>query len=164
MSERESSFRTAAIAYFPMFIATLSLVTSIYNGYLNNKFVDLIQRNLSRAEYLRTCKEILEAHAQVQFRAKLVSQIGERGTAASPAELVAAQNEATNALIRFTSLATYLANLLTDARERYTRLALAMEKIVNEASRLSPSEVEKRFAEIDPMFVSMNEDCVKSAR
>ena len=27
------------LGYFPMFIATLSLVTSIYNGYLNGKFV-----------------------------------------------------------------------------------------------------------------------------
>jgi len=51
MSEGESRFRTAAITYFPMFIATLSLITSIYNGYLNNKFVDLIQRNFGRAEY-----------------------------------------------------------------------------------------------------------------
>jgi hypothetical protein len=40
-----------------MFIATLSLVTSIYNGYLNGKFVDFIQRNAGRTEYLRTCKE-----------------------------------------------------------------------------------------------------------
>jgi hypothetical protein len=62
-----------------MFIAALSLVTSMYNGYLNNKFVDFIQRNLGRGEYLRTCKEILEAHAQVGFRAKILSQIGERG-------------------------------------------------------------------------------------
>jgi hypothetical protein len=35
----------------------------MYNGYLNNKFVDFIQRNLARAESLRTCKEILKAHA-----------------------------------------------------------------------------------------------------
>ncbi len=41
----ESRFRAAALLYFPMFIATLSLVTSIYNGYLNSRFVDFIQRN-----------------------------------------------------------------------------------------------------------------------
>ncbi len=40
MSEREARIRAVIISYFPMFIATLSLVTSIYNGYLNNKFVD----------------------------------------------------------------------------------------------------------------------------
>ena len=45
MSEREVTIRTAVVTYFPMFIAVLSLVTSIYNGYLNGKFVDIIQRN-----------------------------------------------------------------------------------------------------------------------
>jgi hypothetical protein len=44
MSEREVTIRTAVVTYFPMFIAVLSLVTSIYNGYLNGKFVDIIQR------------------------------------------------------------------------------------------------------------------------
>ena len=42
MSEREVTIRTAVVTYFPMFIAVLSLVTSIYNGYLNGKFVDII--------------------------------------------------------------------------------------------------------------------------
>ncbi len=46
----ESRTRIIVITYFPMFIAVLSLITSIYNGYLNNRFVDLIQRNLGRAE------------------------------------------------------------------------------------------------------------------
>lgn len=124
MSEREVRVRTAAITYFPMFIAALSLVTSMYNGYLNNKFVDFIQRNLGRGEYLRTCKEILEAHAQVGFRAKILSQIGERARTGSPVDLMAARNEADSALIKYVSLATYLANLQPDARKRYTRLSL----------------------------------------
>jgi len=62
MSEREVTIRTAVVTYFPMFIAVLSLVTSIYNGYLNGKFVDIIQRNFGRTEYLRTCKEIIDAY------------------------------------------------------------------------------------------------------
>jgi len=47
MTERQeqSRFQRVALTYFPMFIAALSLCTSIYNGYLNNKFVDLIQNN-----------------------------------------------------------------------------------------------------------------------
>jgi hypothetical protein len=49
MSEHETRVRTAVITYFPMFIAVISLVTSMYNGYLNNKFVDFIRRNLARA-------------------------------------------------------------------------------------------------------------------
>ena len=74
MSEREVTIRTAVVTYFPMFIAVLSLVTSIYNGYLNGKFVDIIQRNFGRTEYLRTCKEIIDAYFQVKFRAGLVER------------------------------------------------------------------------------------------
>ena len=161
MSERESRVRAVLLGYFPMFIATLSLVTSIYNGYLNGRFVDLIQRNLGRSEYLRTCKEILEAHAQVRFRARLVSQIGERKGGSS--EMTVAQTEAEIALIRFTSLATYLANLQTDARERYTHLALELEKIVNDAALLAPADLIKRLDQNDQMFTGMNDDCVRIA-
>jgi hypothetical protein len=114
VSQRETTVRTAVITYFPMFIAVLLLVTSNYNGYLNNKFVDFIQHNLARAESLRTCKEILEAHAQVDLRAKNLSQVGQRSGDA--ADLTAARNDADNALIKYVSLATYLANLLPEAR------------------------------------------------
>jgi hypothetical protein len=159
MSDRESRVRTAVIVYFPMFIATLSLVTSIYNGYLNSRFVDFIQHNLARAESLRTCKEILEAHAQIELRAKILSQIGQRPNGA--AELTAARNDADTALIKYVSLATYLANLRPEARERYTRLSLALENILNEAPKLAEAEVRKRLDQTEQMFSSMNDDCVK---
>ncbi len=83
MSERETRVRSILITYFPMFIATLSLVTSIYNGYLNNLFVDLIQRNVGRAEYMRTCKDVIDAYFQVKFRASVVSRNRENASAGS---------------------------------------------------------------------------------
>ena len=73
MSEKQDKIKTALVTYFPMFIATLSLIAAIYNGYLNGKFVDLIQRNLGRTEYMRTCKEIIDAYFQVKFRAGIVA-------------------------------------------------------------------------------------------
>ena len=164
MSEREFTIRSVLLGYFPMFIATLSLVTAIFNGYLNSKFVDLIQRNLGRGEYLRTCKEILEAHAQVGFRAKILSQTGERTRTGSPADLTAARNEADSALIKYVSLATYLANLQPDARERYTHLSLELEKILNDAPQLTLGDLNKRFEQTDQMFTGMNDDCVKMAK
>jgi flagellar basal body-associated protein FliL len=164
MSEREVRFRTAIVTYFPMFIAALSLVTAIYNGYLNSRFVDLIQRNLGRAEYLRTCKEILEGHAQVQFRAKILSQTGERARSGGSADMTAARNEADNALIKYISLATYLANLQPQARERYTLLSIELEKTLNDAPRLTSSDLKARFDKSDQMFTDMNEDCVRMAK
>src|ERR1051325_8771067 len=125
MSEREARIRTVVLAYFPMLIAVLSLTTSIYNGYLNSKFVDIIQRNFGRGESLRTCKEIIDAYFQVKFRTGLVSENGERERAAGAAmpAALAAQIEAMNAVNKVGALGTYLANMRDQAtRERYTNL------------------------------------------
>ena len=92
MSETtESRLRTSLLIYFPMFIATLSLFTSIYNGYLNSRFVDFIQRNAGRTEYLRTCKEIIDAYFQIKVR---IGAVNGAGTS------VAAQTEAANAVAK----------------------------------------------------------------
>ena len=125
MSERETRVRTAIVVYFPMFIAALSLVTSIYNGYLNSRFVDFIQHNLARRR--------IDAHlqgnsgsargaatARRRFSAKSAS-VSRNGDAV---DLTAARNDADGAFIKYVSLATYLANLHPDARERYTHLSV----------------------------------------
>jgi 5'-deoxynucleotidase YfbR-like HD superfamily hydrolase len=162
MSEREATIRTAVVTYFPMLIAVLSLVTSIYNGYLNNKFVDIIQRNFGRTEYLRTCKEIIDAYFQVKFRAGILSETSERDRAGASTP---AQVEAANAVSKFAALGTYLANLRDDpTREQYTRLTRELEKIVREAARTSAAELNKLFEPADDMFTDMNNDCVKTAK
>ncbi len=164
MSERDSKLRTVLTAYFPMFIATLSLITSIYNGYLNNRFIDIIQRNLGRTEYLRTCKDVIDAYFQVKFRAGLVNESKAREGGAATG-LSAAQVDAGNAVNRFAALGTYLANLGDDAtRARYTDLARRLEMIVSEAGRLPSDEFSKLFEPADRLFATMNDDCVKSAK
>jgi hypothetical protein len=157
MADGETRWRGALGTIFPMFIATLSLLTSIYNGYLNNKFVGLIQGNLSKAEYMRTCKEIIDAYFQVKFKVGLVAQAG----AASAAQ----QTDAANAVSHFAALGTYLANLRDDAtRERYTSLSRQLEAIVKEAPRAPPDQLEKLFEPADRLFADMNNDCVNSAK
>jgi hypothetical protein len=167
MSEREVTIRTAVVTYFPMFIATLSLITSIYNGYLNNRFVDIIQRNIARGETLKSCKEIIDAYFQVKFRAGVVSENGERerATGAPVPGAAAAQIEAANAVNKVGALGTYLANMQDDAtRERYTHLTWELDKVVREASRIPPADLNKRFEPADEMFDGMNNDCVKTAK
>ena len=167
MGEREATIRTAIVVYFPMFIATLSLVTSIYNGYLNNKFVDIIQRNLGRTEYLRTCKEIIDAYFQVKFRASLVSEIRERehASGSTAAGSSAAQIDATNAVNKFAALGTYLANLRDEpTREHYTGLTRELGNIVGEVAKTSPANLDRLFEPADRIFTEMNNDCVKTAK
>jgi hypothetical protein len=162
MSERESRVRTILVTYFPMFIATLSLVTSIYNGYLNNQFVNLIQRNVARAEYMRTCKDVIDAYFQVKFRASVVSRNRENAGAGSA--MTSEQIEAANAVARLGALGTYLANLRDETvRARYTELSMAVAKSVNDARQTPPAGLEKLFEPADRIFADLNADCVKSA-
>jgi hypothetical protein len=156
----ESRSRTVLLVYFPMFIATLSLVTSIYNGYLNGKFVDFIQRNAGRTEYLRTCKEIIDAYFQIKVRMTAAAHTSDK--AAAPPS---AQTELATAVARFGALGTYLANLRDETtRERYTHLTMDLEKLSGEAARLSSEELDKRYAAPDREFGEMNSDCIKSAK
>jgi hypothetical protein len=171
MAERQeqSPFQRLVITYFPMFIAAaLSLCTSIYNGYFNSKFIDLIQNNTARVESLRTCKEIIDAYFQVKFRSAEISSNAERtgiGGGAGNAASTTAQAEAANAVGRFAALGTYLANLRDDAtRERYTNLSQELEMIAGEAVRTPRNGLDKLFEAADGLFGTMNDDCVKTAK
>jgi len=159
MSEREARIRAVIISYFPMFIATLSLVTSIYNGYLNNKFVDIVQNNVTRVEYMKTCKEIIDAYFQVKFRAGLLAASAERGASATE------QAEAANAVTKFAALGTYLANLRNnEVRGRYTELSQALQKAVLAARQAPSAGIDRLFEPADRIFGEMNDDCVRSAK
>jgi hypothetical protein len=163
MSERETRVRAILLGYFPMFIATLSLVTSIYNGYLNNLFVNLIQRNVGRSEYMRTCKDVIDAYFQVKFRASVVSR-NRDNTKADGAAMTPDQIEAANAVARLGALGTYLANLRDEnVRVRYTELSMAVDKAVGDARQTPPAGIEKLFEPADRIFADLNADCVKTA-
>jgi hypothetical protein len=159
MSETtESRVRAILLGYFPMFIATLSLLTSIYSSYLNSKFVDFIQRNAGRTEYLRTCKEIIDAYFQVKMRVAAVN-----GAAGRPDQGL--QTEAANAVAKFGALGTYLANLRDEAtRERYTKLTMDLDKLAHDAARLSAAELNQQYQTPDREFTEMNADCIKFAK
>jgi hypothetical protein len=154
---RESRVRAAILIYFPMFIATLSLLTSIYNGYLNGKFVDFIQRNTGRTEYLRTCKEIIDAYFQVKMKLAMINGAG--------AQAAAAQTEAVAAVAKIGALGTYLANLRDEAtRQRYTDFTTTLDTIARDAVQLSPTELNRRTDAADRRFSEMNTDCIRSAK
>ena len=160
MSEREARIRTAVVVYFPMFIAVLSLLTAIFNGYLNAKFVDIIQRNVGRAEYMRTCKEIIDAYFQVKGRAGILRASASRASSGAAPE----QAEAAAAVSRFAALGTYLANLNDDTtRARYSELSQMLEQAVREAADPT-KEMAALFGPADRLFSQMNDDCIRAAK
>jgi hypothetical protein len=161
MSERESVLRATVIIYFPMFIAALSLITSMYNNYLNSKALDVVQHSLGRGEYLRTCRDIIEAYFQVKFRVGLLAP-GANPTSGIP---TSARADAENSVNKFAALGTYLANLGDErAREQYTHLSWELEKIAREAGKTPGIDEQKRFELSDQMFAGLNTNCVRMAQ
>ena len=144
-----------------MFIATLSLLTSIYNGYLNGRFVDLVQHNVARVEYMKTCKEIIDSYFQVKLKARIIAaSVSAGGQRDTPVE----EAEAQGAVARFSALGTYLANLRDERmRHEFTELARLLERLVADAPRQTRAEMEKRLEPADKAFTGLNDDCVRSA-
>ena len=154
-----------AVVIFPMFIATLSLATSIYNGYLNNKFVELIQQNVTRGEYIRTCKDLIDSYFLIKLKAAALATAAERQRAGQLADIMSYEAEADNAASHFGALGTYLANFQDDkARERYTLLAWDLVAIAKAARTKSAVEVDAMFGKADEAFTQMNNDCIKTAQ
>jgi hypothetical protein len=162
MSEIPTVRRALIITFFPMFIATLSLVTSIYNGYLNSKFVDIIQNNIGRVEYMRTCKEVIDAYFQIKFRAGVLNRSSgsDAGSTIGPARI-----EAGLAVAKFGALGTYLVNLRDETiRERYTLLTQQLDRAVIDAQGKPAVEFKAQLDQLDRAFAVMNDDCVTFAK
>ncbi|MET0539597.1 MAG: hypothetical protein ABWZ64_16925 [Xanthobacteraceae bacterium] len=165
MAEREVAFRAAAITYFPMFIAALSLIAAIYGNYLNLKSLQLVESSLGKTEYLHTCKEIIDAYFQIKFLATVLSETSTEAGATPTTPNFPARLNAMNAVNKFAALGTYLANLRDAAtREYYTHLSWKLEEIVCVAAGTPPTKVEALFETADAMFAQMNDDCVRTAK
>jgi hypothetical protein len=159
----ESRLRSTITIYFPMFIATLSLLASLYNGYLNNKFVELIRQNVTRGEYIRTCKDLIDGYFLIKLKVAALAAAGERERAGRPTDTLGYEAEAANAVSHFAALGTYLANFQdVTARERYTHLSWELAGLVRTAREKAPAEVDKLFEKADGMFGQMNDDCIKT--
>jgi hypothetical protein len=159
----ESKVRSTLTLYFPMFIATLSLLASLYNGYLNNKFVELIRQNVTRAEYIRTCKDLIDGYFVIKLKVGALAAAAERERAGRATDLIGYEAEAANAVSRFAALGTYLANFQdAAARERYTHLSWELAGLAKTAREKAPAEVDKLFEKADGMFGQMNDDCIKT--
>jgi hypothetical protein len=158
----ESVLRTTLITYFPMAIAVLSLCTSMVSSYLNSRFIDFVERNSGRVEYMHTCKDIIDAYFQVKQRAHAIATKSAR----APDTLsIADEIDGQNAVSRFAALGTYLANLRDEAiRARYTDLSRELERVMREAKNTPAADLPKSISQADEIFAEMNADCVKPAK
>ncbi len=90
--------------YISFFVAALSLVATIYQSYLNTRYVELIQTSVARAETARTCKDLIDAYFQIKFKTSASPpRLSARKIRIAPS-VIAASSEALNSVSRFAAL------------------------------------------------------------
>jgi hypothetical protein len=159
-----SSGNANVFAYISFFVAALSLVATIYQSYLNTRYVELIQTSVARAETARTCKDLIDAYFQIKFKTGAVAAAVEREKNPNSPAVIAVSSEALNSVSRFAAFGTYLANFQGEERRvQYTALSNELRRIVDLAHSAPASSIEKLFDKADQLFGTMNDDCVRSA-
>lgn len=143
-------------------IAALSLVASIQQSINYARNIDTIQRNVLRAENLKTCRDIIEVFFAFRLKAE-EAQVA--GPTLAPELQGAMRRDMKTLVYRFGGLGTFLANFAPDAmRERYAALAWKLNEIAEKAPGMSATEFAEKFAGIDADFSTLNEDCAKGAQ
>lgn len=146
-------------------VAGLSLSAAAYQSYSHGRNIEVVQRNVIRAEYLRTCREIIDAYFQIRLRATAMNEAATTPGRSSDAADAMAQREAEAQVYKFGALGTFLANFRDEAvRRRYTDLSWRLLAIARGAARQPRADFDKVYAEADALFDDMNEDCARTAR
>jgi 5'-deoxynucleotidase YfbR-like HD superfamily hydrolase len=142
----------------PVIIAMLSLGASIFQSWNYARNIESAQRNILRAESLKTCRDIIDAFFQFRLKADEANQMQAGSSAMASAELK-------GVVYRFSAYSTFLANFQGEAaRKGYTELSWEMLAIAENAAKISKEDFDKRFAKVDEQFGRLNEDCVKAAQ
>ena len=164
--------RSAVLALLSIFLAMMSVGAAVYQNYIYTRQlniftqqVEILQRNVSRGEFIRSCKEVIDAYFQVKLKVGVIARAAARERAANAAMDTMMELEAATAVSRVGALGTYLANFQNeDARYQYTQLTLTLDKILTAARITPPGEVDKLFEPADALFAKMNDDCVRLAK
>lgn len=143
-------------------VAMVSMLAAAYQSYSHGRNLEIVQRNVLRAEALRTCREIIEVYFLIRMKAGLLTRDAQQGADAPSA---AQRIEARALVYRFGGLGTFLANFRDETvRERYTQLSWQLLRIVNEAPQSSMAALDTLYEPADALFTTMNEDCASSAK
>jgi hypothetical protein len=150
--------RSTWLAFLSIGLACLTVSAALYQNYIYTQLLDAIQRNVSRAEYSRACRDAIEAYFQVKLRVGLI-------LAEQPGATGMLDVEAANAVSRVGAYGTYLANYRDEnVRYQYTQLTVELQRIVLAARTSGERDLDKLFAKADDLFARMNDDCVKTAK
>ena len=158
MEEPAKQTTRFSITHLSLLIALASFGEAAFQGYLNSRNIEIVQRDIARREQIRACKEAIESFFDTKLRImRLVSQM----KAGAPADSF----DASMSVSRFGAIGTYLANFQgEDARYKYTLLTRELQKLVDAASAGGANPDDAFFKTANEKFDAMNADCIQSAK
>lgn len=165
--ETKSALLSSHLPVVSLVVATLSLGMASFQGWINSRNLEVVQRDISRREVIRVCKEVIEAFFAVKLRVGVLTGGADGRIGASAALRDDPNNviEAAIAASRFAALATYLANFQDEAtRVRFTALANELTRLVDLLRTRPPELTSTLFDAADREFTALNEDCARNAR
>jgi hypothetical protein len=149
-----------AITYVSLAVAFFSLATAMYQGYVQTRNLEAVQRDITRRELIRGCKDVIESYFEVKLRIRLLRDAALRGDA-TETRVEAAKVAGS----RFAAVGTFLANGQgEEARSRYTELSRELGRLGDAAASGDLGTDDAIFTVADGLFRGMNDDCVNSAR
>jgi hypothetical protein len=153
------------MVWFPLGIAVLSLVSSIFQSLNYARNIESAQQNVLRVESLKTCRDIIEVFFQFRLKAEEFNRMGIAARASKqPVEAISA-NDLKAVVYKFGALGTFLANFREkEARVSYTELTWKLNELAEKSVAVSAEEFSKLFNDVDARFDSFNQDCVKAAQ
>lgn len=145
------------ITHLSLLVALASFGAAMFQGYINSRNLEVVQRDISRREHIRACKEAIEAFFDAKLRIVRLAHIA--GSVAETSEFETAMS-----VSHVGAIGTYLANFQgEDARYQYTLLTRELQRLVDVAKGGAKAD-DSFFKTADEKFNLMNADCVHSSQ
>ena len=143
----------SVLSIVSLVIALLSMGSQFFQNWNYSRNIEAVQRNVLRAENLRTCRDIIDVF--FQFRLKADEANASR----------VASSELKVLTYKFGALGTHLANFRDEeVRARYGKLSWGLLAIAEKAATATPEDYRKSFDAADAVFSTLNDDCAKTAQ
>ncbi len=146
------------LTYVTLAIALFSLASSVFQNWNYARNIESVQRNVLRAEHLRSCRDMIDLFFQFRLQAEQAHAAVLAGRAMETSPLRAT-------VYKFGALSTFLANFLGDpARQRYTALSWELLALADTLPNLTDDQFQTRFGAIDKQFSTVNDECTRAAQ
>jgi hypothetical protein len=154
------------LTYFAVILSVFALALSAYQGYVFNRSIDMMERNVSRGEFVRACRDMAGAYYEVKQKASVLMPAADRGNIAGASRVTEANRlEAQAAITKFGNLSNYLASFQDiSARVQYNELTKTLNGILDVARTTPLTDLDRVFAPADKLFTAMSDDCGNPSR